>query len=65
MNLENGYKTVKEEKSRILYCRMDNSMISELTEIRNQTGISFSELLRESARRLIAKAKEDGTIKLI
>ena len=40
-------------------------MISELNEIRNQVGISVSELLREGARRLIKEAKEDGTIKLI
>lgn len=65
MTVENGYKTCKEEKKKILYVRADDSMISELNEIRNQLGISVSELLREGARRLIKEAKEDGTIKLI
>jgi len=65
MIVENGYKTRKEEKKKILNVRADDSMISELNEIRNQVGISVSELLREGARRLIKEAKEDGTIKLI
>jgi hypothetical protein len=65
MNVENGYKIQKEEKKKILYVRADNSMISELNEIRNQTGISVSELLREGARRLITETKEKGMVKLI
>jgi len=65
MIVENGYKIRKEEKKKILYVRADDSMISELYEIRNQTGISVSELLREGARRLIQEAKENGSVKLI
>lgn len=65
MIVENGYKIEKEEKKKILYCRMDDSMIAELSDIRNQTGISVSELLREGARRLIAESKEKGIVKLI
>jgi hypothetical protein len=65
MIIENGYKNRKEEKRRILYCRMDDSMIEELSEIRNQTGISVSELLREGARRLIKEVKENNSIRLI
>ena len=65
MKVENGYKIRKEQKKEILYCRMDDSMIQELNEIRNQTGISISELLREGSRKLIAEAKEKGVVKLI
>jgi len=65
MIVENGYKIRKEEKKKILYVRADDSLISALNDITNQTGISTSELLREGARRLIKEAKEDGTIKLI
>ncbi len=65
MTVENGYKTSKEEKKKILYVRADDSMIAELNEIRNQAGISVSELLREGARRLIKEAKETGSVKLI
>lgn len=65
MTVENGYKISQEEKTKTLYCRMDRSMVSELSNIRNQTGISVSELLREGARRLIAETKEKGMVKLI
>jgi len=48
-----GYKDEKEKKVKTLFCRMDDSMISRLKEIRRRTGISTSEVIRESVRRLL------------
>jgi hypothetical protein len=64
MIIETDYKNHK-KKSKYCKVRMTNLMISELSEIRNQTGISVSELLREGARRLIKEVKESNTIRLI
>jgi hypothetical protein len=65
MIIENGYKIRKEKKKKILYCRMDDSMIAELNDISAQTGISVSELLRNGARELIARAKVKGSVNLL
>lgn len=55
-----GYKEQKELKEKIQYCRMDDSMISRLKEIRRKTGISTSEIIRESVRRLLSEIDETG-----
>jgi len=59
-----GYKLSFEKKKRILYSRMDDSMISRLKEIRKKTGISVSEIVREAVRRLIQEFDENGSINL-
>lgn len=43
---------------------MDDSMIDRLREIRKKTGISVSEIIRESVRRLIQEVDETGSIQL-
>jgi hypothetical protein len=64
MNTINGYKNGFEKKKQHLYSRMDDSMISRLKEIRRKTGISVSEIIRESVRRLLKEIEETGSINL-
>ncbi len=64
MDSVKGYKTRFEIKDKNLYCRMDSSMIQRLKEIRKATGISVSEVIRESVRRLIQEVDESGSINL-
>jgi hypothetical protein len=64
MDTVEGYKTSFEKKQKILYSRMDDSMISRLREIRRKTGISVSEIIRESVRRLLKEIDESGSISL-
>ena len=59
-----GYKLSYEPKKKILYSRMDDSMIDRLRDIRKKTGISVSEIIRESVRRLIHEIDETGSIQL-
>lgn len=59
-----GYKLAYEKKKKILYSRMDNSMIERLREIRRKTGISTSEVIREAVRRLLQEVDETGSINL-
>ena len=59
-----GYKELFEKKKQILYSRMDDSMIERLREIRQKTGISMSELIREAVRRLLQEIEETGNINL-
>jgi Arc/MetJ-type ribon-helix-helix transcriptional regulator len=59
-----GYKLVYEKKKKILYSRMDDSMIEKLKNIRKKTGISVSEVIRESVRRLLKEVDETGSINL-
>ncbi len=59
-----GYKANYEIKKQHLYCRMDDSMITQLRDIRKKTGISVSEIIRESVRRLLQEIDEDGSINL-
>jgi len=60
----NGYKDQKEKKVQIQYCRMDESMIARLKEIRRKTGISTSEIIRESVRRLLKDIESTGSFSL-
>jgi Arc/MetJ-type ribon-helix-helix transcriptional regulator len=66
MNMETieGYKVAYEKKKKILYSRMDDSMIDRLREIRRKTGISTSEVIREAVRRLLQEVDETGSIHL-
>jgi hypothetical protein len=64
METVNGYKVGFEKKKQILYSRMDDSMIQRLREIRRKTGISVSEVIRESVRRLLQEVDETGSINL-
>ncbi|MBP7508953.1 MAG: CopG family transcriptional regulator [Prolixibacteraceae bacterium] len=64
MDSVKGYKTRFEIKDKNLYCRMDSSMIQRLKEIRKATGISVSEVIRESVRRLIQEVDDTGSINL-
>jgi len=59
-----GYKVAYEKKKDILYSRMDETMIKRLREIKRKTGISVSEIIRESVRRLIQEVDETGSIQL-
>lgn len=59
-----GYKEQKELKEKTLYCRMDDSMVSRVKEIRRKTGISTSEIIRESVRRLLQEIDETGSFSL-
>ena len=59
-----GYKELFEKKKQILYSRMDDTMIERLREIRQKTGISVSELIREAVRRLLQEIEETGNINL-
>jgi antitoxin component of RelBE/YafQ-DinJ toxin-antitoxin module len=65
MIVEEAYKTKKEDKLKTIYCRVDYTMHRELCTIRNEVGISLSELIRAGARRIIKDAKEKADIKLI
>lgn len=64
MDVVKGYKERFEIKDRNLKCRMDSSMIQRLKEIRQTTGISCSELIRESVRRLLKEVDENGSFNL-
>ncbi len=64
MDFINGYKEFREPKKKILYSRMDDSMIIKLREIRQKTGISVSEIIREAVRRLIQEIENSGSINL-
>ena len=58
------YKEFREKKGKILYCRMDDSMITRLRLIRQQTDISLSEILREAIRRLLIEIDTTGSINI-
>ena len=60
----NGYKELKETKRDIIYTRMDDSMIERLRAIRDKSGISVSEIIREAVRRLFKQVDKDGGITL-
>jgi predicted DNA-binding protein len=64
METVEGYKEFREKKEKILYSRMDDSMITRLRNIRKKTGISVSEIIREAVRRLLKEVDESGTINL-
>jgi hypothetical protein len=64
METVKGYKIAIERKKDILYSRMDKSMIERLREIRRKTGISVSEIIRESVRRLLQEVDSTGSINL-
>ena len=58
-----GYKIGEEKKVGIVYCRMDKTMREKLLHIREKTGISTSELIRESVRRFFKDLeKEDRSM---
>lgn len=65
MLVEQAYKNQKEEKVKRIEVRCDDSMLREIAMIRNQTGISISELVREGLRRIIKDAREKSEAKLI
>lgn len=60
METKNGYKTSFEQKNQRMDLRMDESMVQQLKGIRRNTGISVSELIRESVRRLLQEYDENG-----
>ena len=64
MDTVEGYKIAFEKKKQILYSRMDDSMILRLRDIRKKTGISVSEIIRESVRRLLKDVDSTGSINL-
>ena len=59
-----GYKEFREKKEKTLYSRMDDTMIAKLRDIRKKTGISVSEVIRESVRRLLQEIETTGSINL-
>ena len=64
MDTIDGYKVAYEKKKKILYSRMDDSMTTRLRDIRKKTGISVSEIIRESVRRLLSEDDQTGSINL-
>jgi len=64
MNEIDGYKVRYEKKEKILYSRMDESMISSLKTISRKTGISVSEIIREGVRRLLQDIDRTGSLNL-
>ena len=64
MNEIDGYKVRYEKKEKILYSRMDESMISSLKAISRKTGISVSEIIREGVRRLLQDIDSTGSLNL-
>lgn len=64
METVQGYKEFRENKKQILYSRMDDSMIARLRVIRQKTGISVSEIIREAVRRLLIEIDTTGSINL-
>ena len=64
MDTINGYKEFKEKKAKIIYSRMDDTMIARLKEIRKRTGISVSEIIREAVRQLLRDVDKSGSINL-
>lgn len=64
MDTVQGYKEFREKKIKTLYSRMDDSMIAKLRDIRKKTGISVSEIIRESVRRLLQEIESTGSINL-
>jgi F0F1-type ATP synthase beta subunit len=64
METVQGYKEFREKKKQILYSRMDDSMIARLRVIRQKTGISVSEIIREAVRRLLIEIDTTGSINL-
>ena len=54
----------KNKRQDIIYSRMNKKMISRLHELRGITGISTSELIRESVRRMLADVESEGFMKL-
>ena len=51
-------------KKDIVYCRMDALMIRQLFQLRELSGISTSEIIRESVRRMLEDVKMEGTVNL-
>ena len=64
MDIFDGYKIAFEKKRQIIYSRMDESMIQRLREIRRKTGISCSEIIRESVRAVQKEVDNTGSINL-
>ena len=60
----NGYKNRFEKKNQRVDVRLDTSMIQRLKEIRTKTGISVSEIIRESVRRLLQESNEAGAFNI-
>jgi hypothetical protein len=58
------HNKLTENKENKFYCRMDDAMISKLRIIRQQTGISMSETIREAVRRLLHEIEKTGSINL-
>ena len=59
-----GYKDGYEMKKAIMHVRMDQSMINQLNGISRKTGISVSEIIRESVRRVLIEVEIAGNINL-
>ena len=64
MEMVEGYKNDYEKKIAIMHVRMDQSMINQLNGISRKTGISVSEIIRESVRRVLIEVEIAGNINL-
>jgi len=64
METSSGYKNRFEKKNQRLDVRLDSSMIEKLKEIRRETGISVSEIIREAVRRILHDVNVSGDINL-
>ena len=59
-SIVNSKEIKRKGKKDIVYCRMDKVMIQQLFELREASGVSTSEILRESVRRLLEETKLTG-----
>jgi len=57
-----GYKDTREQKQKMVYVRVDESMLLKLKEIRAKMGISTSELIREAIRRLFDHVNKGSNV---
>lgn len=64
MDTIEGYKIKYEKKKEIVYSRMDDSMIDSLKLISQKTGITTSEIIRESVRRLLHDVNLTGSFNI-
>ena len=59
-----GYEIRNETMKDILYVRMKKSMINQLKNIRNKTGIPVSEIIRESVKQTLHEIDETGSLNI-
>lgn len=59
MLLKQAYKNRREQKDKRIEIRLDNSLLRKISKIRDQTGVSISEIVRTGIRLAINQQKDD------